>query len=201
MLLDRHELNGVVSQLRDARQNVFRKLTESPNPRLLLSHADVRFVNAQSARHFWNFILKLVRLGRIPINAGIVIGSWILHHPPDVSRYAIRPRAVFADDMYLHPAAMNEATIFVGRQEKTPDAKGVAHHRAGPAIPKIEIANDAQLQRPRRPFAIPDTRRAQIIPAIESKIMMPLADLPEQPARSFDPTQHRAKTLVALRQL
>ena len=47
MLLHRHELDGVVPEARDARQDVFRKLRPRPDPLVLRRHPRMRLVNPE----------------------------------------------------------------------------------------------------------------------------------------------------------
>ena len=66
MLGDSHQLDGVVSCLFDAQQDVRGKFVEAGDFFLLAAHADMRFVNQ---RHVWcrrNVVLPLIRLIRPP---------------------------------------------------------------------------------------------------------------------------------------
>ncbi len=58
MFLDRHELNGVVSECCDARQDVLAKLIKGADLAFFLRHADVCFIHAQAAvQHDGPFML------------------------------------------------------------------------------------------------------------------------------------------------
>ena len=78
------------------------------------------------------------------------------------------------------------SAIVLVRQENTPDAILIAHQRIGTTIPIVEIADETQLQRCRRPFAIPDAGLAVQFAAIEAEVMMALADLARQTAGGLD---------------
>ena len=57
--------------------------------------------------------------------------------------------AVLADDVHLHPAAVDELVgVLVVGQEQAPDAELVADHRVAAAVPVVEVADQSKLQRP-----------------------------------------------------
>ena len=95
--------------------------------------------------------------------------------------------AVFADDVHLDADAVHELVgVLVVGQEQAPDAELVAHQRVAEAVPVVEVADEAKLQRGRGPLAVPDAGLAVELAAVEAEVVVPLADRPEQPAGLID---------------
>src|SRR5579872_2654180 len=78
--------------------------------------------------------------------------------------------------------------LIIGKEE-TPYTILVADHGAGPAVPVVEVADEAKLKRPRRPLAIPDPRLAMELAAIEAEVVVALADIAHQPPGRRDARQ------------
>src|SRR6185437_2159135 len=96
---------------------------------------------------------------------------------------------VFSDDVNLHAATVDELRgVLVVGKEQAPDAEAVAGHRVGETVPVVEVADGAELKRPRRPLAIPDAWLSEELTPIEAEIVMALADLPEQSTRFIELT-------------
>ena len=79
--------------------------------------------------------------------------------------------AVLADDVDLHAAAVDELVgVLVVGEEEAPHAELVAHQRVAEAVPVVEVADEAKLQRARRPLAVPDARLAVELAAVEAEV-------------------------------
>ena len=79
VLLDRHQLDGVIAGFFDAGQDVARKLIERRNLRLFGAHADVRFVNQWHIRGGSCAILPLIWFFRRPHFSCKIMRLGILH--------------------------------------------------------------------------------------------------------------------------
>ncbi len=111
MLHDRHELNGVVIQIGNPRQDIAREFIECSDFRFFLRHADMGFINTQAA--FFRRcpgVLKAVRLRRIPILPDKISGMFHLHHPPDISGNAIHSPGC-GIHLYFNFAAMSQSCL------------------------------------------------------------------------------------------
>ena len=88
MLHNRHELDGVVTQLLDTREDVAREFNISSNTVFACRDPDMSFVDARALRGWWGRVFELVTrfLGGIP-EPGVVCGgeAEILSDPTDPS--------------------------------------------------------------------------------------------------------------------
>ncbi len=177
VLHDGHELDGVVAEAGDAGEDVVGEFIEGADFAFFLGHADVGFVDAETAVLFGGWVFELVGFGGVPILRDEAFGIGVLDDAADVGGYAVHG-AGFGDDVDFKFAAVDEfvAEFFVG-EEEAPDAELIADQGMAHAIPVVEIADEAELEGVGGPFAIPDAFEAPEFAAVEAKEMVALADL------------------------
>ena len=118
VLLNGHELDGVVAQVGDARQDVFGELGEAADLSFFLGHADVGFVDAQTLGARRIGMAKLIRRRRAPILADEAGQPALGHDPADVGGDAVHVPRLFMDDVDFDARAVRElvAEFFVGEE-------------------------------------------------------------------------------------
>mmetsp|Transcript_386 Transcript_386/g.1477 ORF Transcript_386/g.1477 Transcript_386/m.1477 type:complete len:637 (-) Transcript_386:241-2151(-) len=165
VLLNSHQLYGVVTEVFDARQDIVGELDVRVDLRLGGRHPDVRFVNAKLFGGIRSLVLELVLL----FFRGIVIDAvernfaLRLHRVLDPSRDAVDGFAVGNLKMNLHARAVRDGrrTVRVVRKEHFEHAVIVLGHPLAilAEIPTVEVAAKARGRRVRRPLSVSDALR------------------------------------------
>ena len=103
MLLDGHELDGVVAGLVDAGEDVVGEFSVGMGAGLLAGHAGVGLVDERRFDDGWiEVVFPNVRFRRAPDLAGIVVGGGILHCAGDGGREAVAAGIVGAMDVEFY---------------------------------------------------------------------------------------------------
>ena len=93
VLLQGHDLQGVVAQLFHARQDILPEFLERAHLFLLRRHADVAFVDERIRAFAGMAVLPDIRLGRVPHLGAEHLGYVVLNHAGGVGRQALSPAA------------------------------------------------------------------------------------------------------------
>ena len=168
MLLDCHELNGVVSQAGDARKDVFTKLCECSDFAFLLRHANVGFVDAWARLALRIRVLKLEAFFGLPELADKVFGSGVLDDAANVRGNAILKNA---PGKHVGFQGLTVLKRSLGQKDR-PDPILVTTQRIGRPIPTFKFAGETELLRAGSPLAGPDSTLARI----EPEVVMPGTD-------------------------
>ena len=153
VLLHRHQLHHVVSRPGDPRQDLLGKFTVAVHPRLLTAHADMRFVNQRCPDHGRIEVMTpRVRNPGPPDLPAEVERVRVLHRPAHAGRHAVAARTIGADDMQLDALTMRKR---IAGQAKLPHPSTNRLQRMRRAIPAVEVADQRNPARGRRPLAQP----------------------------------------------
>ena len=107
MLHDRHELNGIIAECRDAWENILCELVKCPHAALFSRHSDVGLINSQAADLRCTSVLKSVGMGGQPELCRKIVGRRVLYNSLGIRRDAVRPiLPVSGDHMHFDPAAV-----------------------------------------------------------------------------------------------
>mmetsp|Transcript_8241 Transcript_8241/g.15658 ORF Transcript_8241/g.15658 Transcript_8241/m.15658 type:complete len:572 (-) Transcript_8241:563-2278(-) len=160
VLLDGHELDGVVAHLRCARHHVARKLEVRGHLGLRAGHAHVRLVDAQRLGLLGARVDGLVHLllGRVVVDAVVGNLTGRLHRHLDPRRDAVNLLAPLGAHVDLDARAVRDgrrAILQVG-QVDLEDAKLVLGHAVGAHVPVVEVPDEGRLRGPGRPLAVGD---------------------------------------------
>ena len=191
MLLDGHELNGVVTGAGNPGQDALGEFPESSHAWLLQAHSDMGFVDSgafsRQAEHGPG-ILERVGRARIPVLPGeIPIG--LLYGAPDIGGDSVHP-GCRRHDMYLEAAAVpNGWNASLVRQEEAPHSILIAIHGVASPVPAVEIADKEKRLRARRPFPIPDAGLSVALASIQPEKVISLADGPQEPSDFINASQ------------
>ena len=150
MLLKGHDLEDVVSQLRDLGQDVAAELVEGGDSLLLTAHSDVALVDEGIGTFAGTAVLPDVGLPGVPDLGAEGLGIGVLDGARDIRGQTL---AAAAD-----PLDIKLVEVAVGKEHlRQPDlpvaaADGFQGIAFGP-VPVVEIANQADACRIGRPFA------------------------------------------------
>mmetsp|Transcript_7024 Transcript_7024/g.24183 ORF Transcript_7024/g.24183 Transcript_7024/m.24183 type:complete len:388 (+) Transcript_7024:1529-2692(+) len=195
MLLDGHDLDGVVAEVPDPRQHVILELEVRVHLWLLTRHADVALVDPQVAWLLRPVVLELVLLvglvhPRLARSLGLVIAPVELHLVPglrgplDPRRDALAPLARLGLEAALHPGpVLDRALALLGvREEELPDPKRVLKCPVLRLwIPVVEVAHEGERLGARRPLPVPDALLSLVLPSVETKLLVPLGERVQAP--------------------
>ena len=150
MLLDRHQLDGVVSQVADPGQHVVRELAVSSDALLILAHADMRFIDQRRAGHLRDKAgVRPLKRFRIP-DLGAERLRFLIHLKfQAVSRAAGKP-SVPAADPQLDELAVLQGILPL--QADLPDAVLSPFEGMAFLIPFVEIAEQEHFVRAGQPL-------------------------------------------------
>ena len=195
MLLDGHQLDGIVAQFGNAGENFIRKLPVRMHALLFPAHAHMRLVNE---RHLYPGRVKAVvppfiGVLRHPYLPGKIISGGVLHGPGDPRGNTVLPRAVRADHVHLHLLPVGQR---VRRQRYLPHAALIPHQRVALPVPAVEIPRQEQSAGGGRPFPVRPCPRLRI--TVEAVIAVPLR-IPLQRAGTLaDPFHFQVKQTLAV---
>ena len=95
MLLDSHNLDGIVAQLHHAWQHFGAEFIVGAHRFFVLRHADVALIDKQWVDRRHEIVdLKLIRLFRAPHLCGENFSHIVLHHPSGIGRDSFAPAAI-----------------------------------------------------------------------------------------------------------
>jgi len=173
VLHDRHDLDRVVAQSLDARQDVVSKFDIGADAVFLLGHADMGFVDQRGPGMVDSEILVIP--GKFcrgcPDLAGEVVGIGILDDFADVERDTVTFNAE-ASDPYFDPGKVLEG---IGTGQFNRPVAIAPFQRMGSPVPAIEISGQIQGLGSRCPFAVDPA----MFRTVEAKELVTAGKLPE----------------------
>ena len=154
VLHDGHDLDGVVSQFDDPREDVVGKVEVRVDLAVERGNADVTFVDAQRRRLFRFGVFHLEFLPRVPkvvLVQVVVVGQDVAG--PGIQ--AAERAAVRTLDRQLQLGQVSNAALasLVRRQAKLPAAVSQTLQRELELVPIVEVAEEPQPLRGRRPLS------------------------------------------------
>jgi len=160
----------------------FGEFGEGADAGFLGGHSDVGFVDAQSPLSGGGWGFSRSRVAEGSSMAGELACVRILHDAADVGgRRSMLPLSATTWTLMPLPCVSLPANFSSARKrDQTPIL--IADHGVGVAVPLVEVADDAELQRVGGPFAIPDAGLVPEGAAGEAKVVVALADRAEQSA-------------------
>mmetsp|Transcript_34329 Transcript_34329/g.87789 ORF Transcript_34329/g.87789 Transcript_34329/m.87789 type:complete len:515 (+) Transcript_34329:637-2181(+) len=186
VLLDGHNLDGVVAIVADARQHILLEVGIRVDDGLLVGHTDVALVDAQRARALRarvleHILLVLLQHARCRLLQGLVVHAVELDLIPllsgklDPGGNPLEPLAPVGLHLHLHlGAVLNSGLPIDVRQEEGEDAKVIA---LAPVvllgIPVVELTHKAQRLAGGRPLAVPDAGHAFLLTAVDAEELVP----------------------------
>ncbi len=138
MLLQGHDLQGVVAQLFHARQHILAEFLEGAHLFLFRRHAYVAFINERMGAFPRMAVLPDIFFSRIPYLGAEHLGDIVLHHTGGIGRQPFSPAAGPFDVQLVQLPVFEEQ----GRNPELPVAaadglQGIAVR----AFPVVEVAN------------------------------------------------------------
>ena len=165
MFLNGHNLNTIVSVLRNSRQYILTEFIVRTNLFRILSHTDVAFVNHQRSHiRRKGLFLELIRFLRIPYLCTENLGLFILHNAGSPCRNTFTASAFPVHFQLVQVAVLHG--LF--RQIDFPVTRlaHTFHTESRFLLPVIEIAYQVDFRRIRRPF----TEGPSLVCAVQTKI-------------------------------
>ena len=160
MLHDRHQLNGVVAQVLDTRQNRIGELAVGGDAIVLAGHPHVRFVDERRLVVFKVPVRPGIRRLLVPYLTAPALRHPVLRDPPRIQRDVLRQHTVVFHDGD-DPASLVKR---LARQKELPVPAAFAGKGMGGLVPAVEIARKIYVVRARRPFAVDETARNLVEP-------------------------------------
>ena len=150
MLLDGHQLHGVVAQLLNPGQHQIRELPVGADPLFLGCHADMRLIDQRRLRLFLlPFPVGPGKGFRIPDLAAEHMGPEILLRPGDAGGDAFEPAPVLFNPQLDVLAVLQRVPSL---EQDFPDAVLLLLHRMQVVAPSVEIARQIRRVRAGQPF-------------------------------------------------
>mmetsp|Transcript_2946 Transcript_2946/g.7968 ORF Transcript_2946/g.7968 Transcript_2946/m.7968 type:complete len:464 (-) Transcript_2946:316-1707(-) len=212
MLLDGHDLDGVVTQVPDPWQHVVLELKIGIDLRLLAGHAHVALVDPQVARLLGPVVLELVLLvlledARLALSFRLPVTPVELHlvpslgRPLDPSGDPLAPLSALRLQPALHPRpVLNRAlSLVVVGKEELPHAKRVFERPVLRfRVPIIEVPDEGQSLCGRSPLPVPDPLLALVLSSVEPEVLVTLGEGFEAALVLVDGVPHAAVPPVPL---
>ena len=154
-----HELDGVVTELLDARERVVREFLVGRYFGVRAGDADVRFVDAGGGWFGRAGVAEVVFVRWVP-EAGVVDGrdGEVLRHACYPCRHPLLPRLIVGHhhaDLEL-AVVLDGGSAVDGREADLPHAVRISLHLMAVSVPAVEVSDQIGTQRIRRPFAVGD---------------------------------------------
>ena len=108
VLLQGHDLDGVVAQFLDAGQDILTELFERAHLLLFCRHADMAFVNHGMGPFSGVTVLPDIFFRRVPDLGAEHLGNWVLHNAGSVGRDSLSPAAGPLDEELVELAVTEE---------------------------------------------------------------------------------------------
>mmetsp|Transcript_38602 Transcript_38602/g.114640 ORF Transcript_38602/g.114640 Transcript_38602/m.114640 type:complete len:500 (+) Transcript_38602:1140-2639(+) len=192
VLLDCHDLDGVVAELADARQHVPAELKVRVDLGLGARHADVALVDAHAPRLGRAWVLERVRLVGVdlarranflglPVDAVELDLVPLLCGPLDPCGDALHPRARRRLDarLDLGPVRDLRPAVDVGKEELKRPERVLMRPVRVLWVPVVELADQRQRLCPGRPLAVPRADLALVLATVEAVLQVALRKLVE----------------------
>mmetsp|Transcript_36716 Transcript_36716/g.74117 ORF Transcript_36716/g.74117 Transcript_36716/m.74117 type:complete len:281 (+) Transcript_36716:693-1535(+) len=192
MLLDGHELDGVVAQALDAREDCLAEDVVGVDVGLTRGgHANMRLVDAQRPRGNGELVLELVLFGWVPEDRVVVrvrrraLGR--LHR-------VVRPRwdtcrllAGGGRHGDLVPGVVGDDALAVHvRDVHRPDAKLILLVGVLSAVPSVEVSEQRHVRRARRPLSADDAWHGRVLGAEHTEPLVAEGEVLEGPLHVDD---------------
>ena len=151
MLLYRHQLDGVVAQVQDARNDIVREFPVGTDSLPVLCHADMRLVDQRGFRLFFHKLRVCPRICflRVPYPRTQRMALFVHAHPGAVCRQALKP-VLSLPDPQLGILAVLQGVLSL--QRNFPYAVVPACQRMAFPVPVVEVADQAHFIRTGHPF-------------------------------------------------
>ena len=156
MLLNGHELNGVIARPLDAGQHIVGKFPVAANALFFLGHAHMAFIDKERLAFGTAKVRIRPGIGRArPDLAVEAPGIGVLNHPADIQGNPVAHLAGGLGDLNLYQGKMGKR-IFSGQRDFP---CSVPHGPKGMAlpVPMVKITDEMQGPGMRRPFPIDPT--------------------------------------------
>ena len=142
VLLQRHDLDGVVAQFFHARQHLFAEFLEGTHLLLFRRHADMAFVDERMGPLAGVAVLPDKLLGRSPHLGAEHFGHFVLHYAGGIGGQALSPAAGPFDVQFVQLAVPEEHFRNLQFPVAVPQGlEGIAVR----ALPVVEIADEEDL--------------------------------------------------------
>ena len=149
VLLQSHDLDRVVTELLDLRQDIPAEILERGHAFLLRAHADMAFIDQRMGPFPGMAVLPGIGLGGGPDLCGEELGHLVLHHAGHVGRKALPCSARPLDPEFVEFPVVEEHF----RNRKLPVAVSDGLQGIGLGLfPVVAVADEIDLRRVRRPL-------------------------------------------------
>ena len=174
MLLDAHQLDGVIPQLGNAGQDIRPELIERRHPAVLHAHAHMRLVNQRMLDGRGFRIFPLVPFFRFPHLRRKQLGHVVLHHPPHISRNPFTGSSLpFYPQLIEHPVPQR-----LRRQPQFPHAaRQRLQAECLTPLPSVRFPNQVNCRSVGRPFA----EHPALLRPMQTKIQMIVENVRQTP--------------------
>mmetsp|Transcript_3077 Transcript_3077/g.5032 ORF Transcript_3077/g.5032 Transcript_3077/m.5032 type:complete len:310 (-) Transcript_3077:775-1704(-) len=181
MLLNGHDLDGIIAEVADAREHVTLELGVAVDLGLTTGHSDVAFVDTERAGLVRSAILEhvtlvRVKLSRLALLRRLIIDTIVLHLVPllsgpfDPGGDAVDPLTRGSLETAFHFAAVWDSGLAVLiRKEKLPHTELILKRpMAVTGSPFIKFTDQGKGLCGRSPFAVPYTLNPIVLAAVET---------------------------------